>query len=213
MQISHVLVGQRRQLAVNGRAVTSGIDKTPVDAAEIKRVGVTGDAVVNTKHHGGPDQAVYLYGSIDYAWWRDAGVDVAPGRFGENLLIDDFTCVDRSIGDRIVIGSSVVLEITAPRIPCTTLGGRMKDPRFAHRFRAARRPGCYCRVIEQGVVRPDDSVHIEAYAGEPLGLLEVFDAAYEAHATIATLERILAAPIASRERAHKERQLAKARGE
>ncbi len=107
MQISHVLVGQRRHLAVNGRSVTTGIDKTPVDAAEIKRLGVTGDAVVNTKHHGGPDQAVYLYGSIDYSWWRNKRIDVDPGRFGENLLIEDFTCIDRAIV-RSAIGSSSV---------------------------------------------------------------------------------------------------------
>ncbi len=89
----------------------------------------------------------------------------------------------------------------------------MNDAGFARRFRAARRPGCYCRVIEQGVVRTGDSVHIDAYGSEPLGLLEVFDAAFGPDATIAKLERFLAAPIASRERANKERQLKKARGE
>lgn len=212
MHLSHVLVGQRRDLTVNGRSVASGIDKEPVDAAEIRRHGVTGDTVVNTEYHGGPDQAVYVYGSIDYEWWHTEGVDVGPGRFGENLLIADFTCTNASIGDRLSIGSSVVLEITAPRIPCAKLDGRMGERGFAGRFRKARRPGCYCRVIEQGVVRPGDAVSLDTYAGDALGLLELFDAHYTPEPTITELERLLDAPIARRERERKQLLLQKASG-
>ena len=38
----------------------TGINKQPVLAAQITTHGVVGDAVLDTKHHGGPDQAVYM---------------------------------------------------------------------------------------------------------------------------------------------------------
>ena len=212
MHVSHVLVGARASLEVNQRIVTTGIDKQPVDAAEIRPLGLTGDAVCNKKHHGGPDQAVYVYGTIDYDWWATDLGQLDPGTFGENLLIDAFTCTERVIGDRLVIGDRVVLEVTAPRIPCTTLAARLARPDFSVAFRRARRPGCYCRVIQPGVVRPNDAVEIQPYEGEPLTLLDVFDAAYVANPTVADLERFLRAPIAARERDHKERLLERARG-
>ncbi len=32
--------------------------------------GLVGDAILNRKHHGGVDQAVYIEGSIDLDWWQ-----------------------------------------------------------------------------------------------------------------------------------------------
>ena len=48
------------------------------------------------------------------------------------------------IGDRLHIGE-VILEVTAPRIPCDTFATRVGDPTFIERFRKAGRPGFYCR--------------------------------------------------------------------
>ena len=48
----------------------TGIHKQAVDQIALEGAGITGDAVVNTKHHGGPDQAVYVYSAEDYEWWE-----------------------------------------------------------------------------------------------------------------------------------------------
>lgn len=43
----------------DGRAKT-GVVKVPVDLAQVGEFGLEGDAVCNTKHHGGKDRVVYL---------------------------------------------------------------------------------------------------------------------------------------------------------
>ena len=66
--------------------------------------------------------------------------ELAPGTFGENLTISELESAPLAIGDRLHI-SGVILEVTAPRIPCWKLAQRMGDPGFVKRFRAAERPG------------------------------------------------------------------------
>ena len=130
----------------------TGIHKQPVSAPiAVTLLGLEGDRVGNTTHHGGPDQAVYLYSADDYAWWHtQLGSPCSAGLFGDNLTIDRWW-PDPRIGDRLTIGD-VTLELTAPRIPCNTLATRMDDPGFVKRFADAGRPGAYARVIHTGVI-------------------------------------------------------------
>jgi MOSC domain-containing protein YiiM len=130
----------------------SGIHKHPVGGPILCDTrGLVGDAIGNAKHHGGPDQAVYLYSADDYAWWSgQLGQPCTAGLFGENLTIDRWWDAPR-VGDRLQFGD-VMLELTAPRIPCSTLAHRMGDARFVQRFATAARPGAYARVLSQGAV-------------------------------------------------------------
>ena len=174
--------------------------------AQVTTSGLIGDAVVNTKHHGGPDQAVYVYSDEDYDWWcSNLDRDLAPGTFGENLTLSSFGEGAVMIGDRWKIGT-VVLETTAPRIPCATLGAKMGDGGFRARFRAARRPGFYARVITPGEIRAGLAVTRRKGAGL-LSLLELSDLVYDSEADRSRLERALRAPLAGRARADIERRL------
>jgi MOSC domain-containing protein YiiM len=130
----------------------SGIRKHPVGGPVLcDAQGLLGDAIGNRTHHGGKDQAVYLYSAEDYQWWSTTlGQPCAPGLFGENLTIDRWWPSPR-VGDRVQWGE-VLLELTAPRIPCSTLAMRMGDPRFVKRFADAARPGGYARVLQSGVI-------------------------------------------------------------
>ncbi|MBT3189461.1 MAG: hypothetical protein HN736_12080 [Anaerolineae bacterium] len=48
----------------------TGIFKIPTNkSVEIGRSGLEGDVIMSKKHHGGVDQAVYIYGDTDYDWW------------------------------------------------------------------------------------------------------------------------------------------------
>ena len=96
---------------------------------------------------------------------EDARPAIAPGTFGDNLTISGITSADLAIGDRLIAGD-VVLEVTAPRIPCGTLAARMDDPGFVKAYRDAARPGAYCRVIKEGEVRAGMDVIHQPYAGE-----------------------------------------------
>lgn len=136
------------------------------------------------------------------------GCELPPGTFGENLTITELESGVVCIGDRWHIGS-VILEVTAPRIPCVTLAARMGDPSFVRRFREAERPGLYCRVIQEGSVQIGDPVTWERYSGGTVGAIELFRDFYAPHLDEATLRRHLAAPIGARDRNEKEAQLGK----
>lgn len=151
VRLDAVNVGTLERLHPEHRTRT-GIHKRPVGGAVLCDAnGLLGDAVGNRKHHGGPDQAVYLYSVSDYAWWeQQLGHACPPGLFGENLTIADWWPSPR-VGDRIRFGD-VVLELTAPRIPCATLAARLGDPSFVKRFAAAGRSGAYARVLQGGTL-------------------------------------------------------------
>ncbi|WP_047863974.1 MOSC domain-containing protein [Rubrobacter aplysinae] len=206
MKLSSLNVGSERPMR-NAKGKT-GIFKAPAAGPVwITHAGLAGDTVSDEENHGGVDQAVYLYGVPDYEWWSgELSRDLSPGTFGENLTVADFESARAFVGDRLHVGS-VVLEITAPRIPCVTLATRMEDPRFVKLFREAERPGAYCRVVREEFVREGDTVCREPYEGPEVGNLEMFRDAFEPDPGEAIIRRYLAAPIAIRARIEKEEQL------
>ena len=208
MRLASVNIGEAR--AFKAKAGQSGIVKLPSeDPVRVTRNGLLGDTICDTENHGGVDQAVYVYGAPDYAWWSETlGKELRPGTFGENLTVTDIDTASLQIGDRLHVGS-VLLEVTAPRIPCVTLAARMEDPAFAKRFRQAERPGVYCRVLQEGHVQVGDEVTLRPYEGETVGALELFQDFFKLHRDEATLRRHLTAPIAVRDRVTKEAELQK----
>lgn len=208
MHLLSINIGAPRPVDPSHPHDLTGSYKEPAAGpVQVTRAGLPGDAIIDTQHHGGPDQAVYLYGSADYAWWAgELGRELAPGTFGENLTVAGLESAGLAIGDRLHIGA-VVLEVTAPRIPCDTFARRMGDPGFVACFRAAGRPGCHCRVIREGTIRAGDSVTLEPYAGERVTIAEVFRDHYEPDLDPAAIRRFLAVPLAARIRDAKARQL------
>jgi MOSC domain-containing protein YiiM len=83
----------------------------------------------------------------------------------------------------------------------------MGDPRFVKRYRAAERPGLYCRVIRAGQAYVGDAVTLEPNTGPTVGVLEMFRDFFRPHLDEATIRRYLAAPIAIRDRIDKEEML------
>jgi MOSC domain-containing protein YiiM len=208
MRLISVNIGKEREVPY-GKMGRSSIHKLPVDApVRIGALGLDGDMISDKENHGGVDQAVYVFGTADYAWWSESlDQPLAPGTFGENLTVSDLESAPMRIGDLLHIGEQVTLQVTSPRIPCVVLAGRMSDPAFVKRFRFGERPGMYCRVIREGVVQAGDPVRIEPYQGETITVLELFRLFYEKLGE-ADLRRVLAAPIDIRGREDYEKQLA-----
>jgi MOSC domain-containing protein YiiM len=209
-RIESVNVGRERPL--DGGSSRTGIYKEPVAGpVRIGMLGVEGDCVADRRHHGGPDQAIYVYLAEDYGWWSERlGREIGPGMFGENLTIAALSEADLAIGDRLAAGP-VILEVTAPRIPCNTLATRMGDPAFVKAYRAAERPGVYCRVIAEGEVAAGMEVAYQRYPGERVGAVEMFRDFFVSRTLgVEELRRTLAAPIAARARTDFEGLLAKA---
>lgn len=210
MQLISINIGQERSIPNAKASGKTGIYKLPVKTpVQIASNGIPGDVVCDTKNHGGPDQAIYIYGTQDYQWWSDAlGRELAPGTLGENLTIRDLESTQVSVGDFLQIGP-VRLQVTSPRMPCVTLAARMGDARFKEQFRQAERPGLYCRVLQGGQVQAGDPVSLERYTGETVTILEMFRDYYDHDQSEAALRHYLAAPIAIRARIDMEKKLQK----
>ena len=206
MRLEAVNLGRRETIRLGTRSVDTGIDKRPAERAYVGRLGFAGDVVADEENHGGLDQAVYVYSRDDYAWWEaELGASLAPGAFGENLTVPSLGASPRA-GDRVRI-RGVVLELTAPRIPCAVFADRMREPAWVRRFAAAERPGAYARVLVEGELAPGDAVELEPTDQDHPTLVELMRLHYDKGAPIEVLRRALAAPVAERLRASLERRL------
>ena len=210
MKLANINIGQERTQQNGNKLETTGIYKLPTpEPVHISSLGIKEDFIASKKHHGGPDQAMYVYGTRDYDWWStELGRDLYPGTFGENLDITELESSQFNIGDRLLIGS-VILEITAPRIPCGTLAARMEDPQFVKRFRHAERPGFYCRVLQEGTVEMGNDVQFERYEKETVSVIQIFRDYYDKDKSEETIRKQLNAPIAIRLRTALEEDLQK----
>ncbi|WDZ81863.1 MOSC domain-containing protein (plasmid) [Ensifer adhaerens] len=157
-----------------GKTVRTGIHKQPINfAMSVTAEGLEDDAVCNRKHHGGPEQALCVEGNITRLWWEGLlNKAIPPGFFGENLCIEGLDNRIVALGDHFSIGN-VVLEATAPRMPCRTLCEWLGDPAFAKRYLTAARPGFYCRVIESGRIAAGSSLKYEPFEGDRILLSEM----------------------------------------
>lgn len=155
-----------------GAVGRTGIDKRPasgpvlVGRPDSKGTGgLTGDQILDTAHHGGEHQAVYAYAREDLDLWQaELGRTLPAGVFGENLTTAGLEVTGALIGERWRIGGTVVLEVSAPRIPCGTFARWMAEPDWVKLFTGRGRPGAYLRVIVPGAVRAGDPVTV---AGRP----------------------------------------------
>ena len=210
MVLISVNLGKERTLQRKGRVEQTGIFKFPAnETVRVTKLGLEGDVIISKRHHGGPDQAVYVYGAADYEWWsEELGREIAPGTFGENLTISELESAKFNVGDYLYI-DEVILQVTAPRIPCGTFAARMDDAQWVKQFRHAERPGLYCRVLKEGFLRAGDVVSMERYPGETLSVPEMFRDYYNRDKSEESLRRHLRAPIAIRARRDLERDLQK----
>lgn len=211
MKVISVNVGQPTALQVGHHTAVTGIRKHPVPGhVRVTVSGLEGDRVLNRRYHGGPDQAVYVYTREDYDEWTERlGRPLEPGIFGENVVISGLESADVRVGERFRV-ADVLIEATAARTPCGTLGARMEDAGFVKRFVQARRPGFYARVLQEGdIERGDPVTRTPAPEGAPT-IGELFDLRYAATRDPEQLRRFLTFPVAKRLRADLEKWLAKA---
>lgn len=196
-------VSAAKTIKMGKRTSKTGIFKETVEGpVRVKTLGVEGDVQVNRRHHGGPDQAVYLYTREDYRYWEQRlNRCLAPGTFGENLTVTHFGPEPVRIGDRLRIGE-VELEASAPRIPCATLASRVEEPAFARWFLEEGRLGFYARVLQPGTLQAGLPVlreHAPREAPTVLALARLF---LDSKADSEHLAAALRWPVAERVREH-----------
>ena len=162
MQIISVNVGRPREVIWKGMTVQTGIFKDPVDRpVTIRKLNLDGDQQVDLTVHGGAEKAVYAYPAEHYEYWRRELPEVpfSWGKFGENLTTEGLTEHALCIGDRLRVGSAVLM-VTQPRMPCYKLALRFDRDDMIKRFLMSRRSGFYFSVVEEGEVRAGSEVEI-----------------------------------------------------
>lgn len=153
--------GKEADLLIGGQPGRSAIDKRPAQGpVEVRPLGLDGDTCADKVDHGGLDQAVYAYGREDLDWWTEQlGRELLNGMFGENVTTAGIDVSTALIGETWRIGS-VVLQVTSPRIPCSTFKSWMDEPHWVKRFAAAGRPGAYLRVLTPGPIAAGDDLEV-----------------------------------------------------
>jgi MOSC domain-containing protein YiiM len=157
----------------------TAIDKRAVPrAVAVGERGLAGDAQCDTMHHGGVDQALYAYADEDARWWAEhLGRPIHPGLFGENLRTSGVDVSGAEVGERWRIGddaTGVLVEVTSPRIPCSTFGQRMGERHWVKRFTEHGAPGAYLRVLTPGTVAAGDPLRIVRRPGHGVTITDVF---------------------------------------
>ncbi|MFF7940595.1 MOSC domain-containing protein [Nocardia gamkensis] len=148
-------------LEVPTRVGRTAIDKRPVAGrVAVRALGLDGDHVCDTKHHGGVHQAVYAYADEDARrWGTELGRTLPAGWFGENLRVGGLPVSDSVIGARWSVGDTL-LEVSAPRVPCATFQHWSGEQQWVKRFALRSDTGAYLRVLEEGTIAAGDRISV-----------------------------------------------------
>jgi MOSC domain-containing protein YiiM len=144
----------------------TSIDKVSVTGpVDVGTLGIDGDQVSDTRHHGGRDQAVYAYSREELDWWSEQlGDPLRDGEYGENLTTSGIDVDGAEVGERWRIGT-VLLEVASVRTPCNDFKAWMgrgghDNTAWVRRFAERARPGAYLRVLDPGVLAADDAIDV-----------------------------------------------------
>jgi len=160
MKIVSLNVARPRLFVYNGTTLNSGIFKQPVEGpVALRRLNFEGDRQADLSVHGGRFKAVYAYPSEHYAFWRGElpGTNLPWGMFGENLTTEGLLERDLHIGDRLQIGSAIVM-VRQPRVPCYKLAAKFQRDDMIERFLTSGRSGFYFSVEQEGTVAAGDEI-------------------------------------------------------
>lgn len=169
-----VNVGMPKDVPWQGQVVYTSVWKAPVQGRVMaRRLNIDGDGQGDLAGHGGEHRAVMVYQLESYRYWEAflGRPPLEPGSFGENLTVDGLPDSEVCIGDRFRIGNAL-LEVTQPRVTCYRVGMRLQEPRMPSLLVSHKRPGFYCRVIEEGLIGAGDAITREL-SGSDVSITEI----------------------------------------
>lgn len=175
MKVISLNVGLPREIALQGKLVTTGIFKQPVTGqVMVRTLNVDGDQQADLSVHGGIHKAVYAYPAEHYQYWRNEipDIDFPWGIFGENLSIEGLLEDSVYIGDRYRIGEVEVVA-TQPRLPCYKLGIRFGRADMIKKFLSSRRTGFYFKVTQEGLVEAGNKIELLDRDQETISIADV----------------------------------------
>jgi MOSC domain-containing protein YiiM len=175
MKLISLNVARPRLTVYNGQTINTGIFKQPVSGSvPLRTLNLDGDQQADLTVHGGPNKAVYAYPSEHYSFWREElpGTNLPWGMFGENFTTEGLFEPDLHIGDRLQIGTAV-LVVRQPRIPCYKLAAKFKRNDILARFLRSGRSGLYFSVEREGIVQAGDSFEVLSRESQAIAIAEM----------------------------------------
>lgn len=176
MKIISLNIGEKRTIQWRNKIVETGIFKSPVqEAIYLDTELVKNDAIVDRKHHGGIDKAVYAYGGNHYPYFKKLhpNLDWQYGIFGENITFDQLEETKMHVGEIYQLGE-VKIQVTKPREPCYKLGIRFNDQSIVKQFWNSTKCGVYFKVLKKGSVTINDELILLETAYENPTIAEVY---------------------------------------
>jgi MOSC domain-containing protein YiiM len=191
MKLVSVNVSLPQTVMWKGRSVRTGIFKAPIHGrVRVKTLNLDGDRQADLSVHGGPDKAVYIYPAEHYAYWKSEfpGMELPWGMFGENLTTEGLLEEAVNIGDRLHIGSAVLM-VTQPRVPCYKLAAKFGREDIIKRFLASGRSGFYVKVLQEGEVGAGDMIELLSQGSDAVTVADLAHVYSGERQDIALLQR------------------------
>lgn len=191
-----VNVGLPHDIEWQGKIVHTAVWKRSVAGRVMaRRLNLDGDGQGDLAGHGGEHRAVMVYQLDSYRYWEVhlQRHDFEYGQFGENLTVDGLPDDEVCIGDRYQIGGAL-FEVTQPRVTCYRVGIRMNNPAMPALLVSHKRPGFYCRVIEEGEIGAGDEIVKVAEGPERVTVQEIDGLLYLPSHSLDRLQRALRIP-------------------
>lgn len=177
MKIISTNIAKPTTIIWNGRKVTTGIYKKPVNQPVfLGKQKVKNDEISDRKVHGGEYKACYLFSENQYSYWKNLypKLDWNWGMFGENLTISGLDETTICVGDVYKIGEALV-QITQPREPCFKFGVKFGTQEVIKQFIARGFAGTYVRVLEEGYVKIGDTFECIENNTDSLTIAELYN--------------------------------------
>lgn len=158
--------GDHGQVVAVSLSPTGGVPKHPQEAIAVGPQGVEGD------FHSGPINKHKKKGDSEPNWRQVTlvaqevlddlntrlGIQLKPGDLGENILVAGLGDLSQlQEGDRLHVGSSVVLKVTKQNRPCDTI--RVYHPTLVEEITGKR--GITAMVVSTGTVQPGHHCRVE----------------------------------------------------
>ncbi|MDO9391327.1 MAG: MOSC domain-containing protein [bacterium] len=129
-----------------------GEKKTSAPSAVLKENhGIVGDA-----HAGDWHRQVSLLATESVDQMRGKGVELHPGDFAENLTIENIQLSKLKIGQRLLVGSEIILEITQIGKECHNDCAIKKQVGDC----VMPREGVFAKVIKGGEIKTGDQIDL-----------------------------------------------------
>lgn len=143
----------------------------------LKGLGVEGDAHCGEKvQHlsrvrANPDQPnlrqVHLIHSELHKELETSGYQIFPGQMGENITTKGIDILNLPVGTKLRFGTDALIQVTGLRNPCPQLNKYRSGLMDACLLRDTdgkiqdRKGGIMAIVLEEGVIKPNDTITVE----------------------------------------------------